>query len=199
MSLRLSSGMLLIGLLVLIALLVAFGPPERVLGVHVRVVYLHGAWVWTALAGFAAAATTGAAGLVLRRTSLQSWSVSLGRAATFFWVTYLPISLIAMQSNWNGLFLAEPRWRIGLDFAVAGVLLQVGLAVVARSAWASGMNVAYLLALAWSLASAQQVMHPSSPVFSSPSSMIQAYFVVLLVLCLLAGWQATRWLHPSSS
>jgi hypothetical protein len=199
MSPRRSSGFLLTALLVLIALLVAFGPPERVLGVHVRVVYLHGAWVWTALAGFAAAATTGAAGLILRRRSLQSWSESLGRSATFFWVTYLPISLIAMQSNWNGLFLAEPRWRIGLNFAVAAVLLQVGLAVLARSAWASGMNVAFLVALVWSLANAQQVMHPSSPIFSSPSPVIQGYFVALLLLCLLAGWQATRWLHPSSS
>src|SRR3972149_8993953 len=157
MSPRRSSGMLLTLLLVLIALLVAFGPPERVLGGHVRVVYLQGAWVWTALAGCATAAPTGAAGLVLRRGFLQTWSVSLGRSATFFWVTYLPISLIAMQSNWNGLFLAEPRWRIGLNFAVAAVLLQVGLAVLARPTWASGMNIAFLVALVWSLANFQQV------------------------------------------
>src|SRR3989337_2186353 len=109
MAPRRSSGMLLTASLVLIALLVAFGPPERVLGVHVRVVYLHGAWVWTALVGF----------------------------------------------------------------AVAAVLLQVGLAVLARSAWASGMNIAFLVALVWSLANAQQVMHPSSPIFSSPSLVIQ--------------------------
>jgi hypothetical protein len=199
MLLRLKPLPVLAALIGLIALLVAFGPPERILGGRVRVVYLHGAWVWTALAGFAAAAIVGTGGLVFRRRSLQLWSGALARAATVFWVTYLPMSLIAMQENWNGLFLEEPRWRIGLDFAVAAVLLQAGLVVLAQPAWASGLNTVFFGGLVTSLVTAPQVMHPASPIVDSPSIAIRAYFAVLLGLCLIAGWQLARWFHQVST
>jgi hypothetical protein len=195
---RISSIPILIALLGLVALLVAIGPPERTLGTDVRVVYLHGAWVWTALAGFAAAAIAGVAGLALRRRSLQTWSGSLARAAMVFWVTYLPISLVAMQLNWNGLFLDEPRWRIGLNYALAGVLLQAGLLVLARPVLASWLNAAFFSGLVYSLANAQQVMHPASPIVSSPSDAIRVYFGILVCLCLLAGWQLARWFQQTS-
>jgi hypothetical protein len=189
----------LIILIGLIALLVALGPPERILGARVRVVYLHAAWVWTALAGFAAAAVAGVAGLALRRKSLQSWSVSLAQTATVFWVTYLPISVVAMQENWNGLFLDEPRWRLGLDFAVAAILLQAGLLILARPAWAGGLNTAFFGALVLSLASTPQVMHPASAIVSSPSTTIQAYFAFLVCACLITAWQLARWLNQTST
>src|SRR3990170_6797747 len=127
--------------MLLISGFTALGPAERTLGVNVRVVYLHGAWVWTALACFVAAAGTGLAGLLSRRPALHYWSRALGRVGLFFWITYLPISLWAMQTNWNGLFLAEPRWRLGLIFGVAGLLLQVGLSLVENPAWASVFNI----------------------------------------------------------
>lgn len=189
---------ILIPLVGLIAFLVAFGPPERSLGMRVRVVYLHGAWVWTALAGFATAASAGAVGLAFRRRSLHTWSESFARAATIFWVTYLPISLVAMQANWNGLFLEEPRWRIGLDFAIVAVLLQVGLVGIGQPAWSSALNITFFGALVLALTSAQQVMHPTSPIIDSPSSEIRTYFAVLLGLCLIAGWQLARGLKRGS-
>jgi len=109
-----------------------------------------------------------------------------------FWVTYLPLSLLAMQASWKGLFLEEPRWRIGVDFAVIGVVLQAAILAIPRPAWASAINLGFLAALAWSLAGARQVIHPPSPVFSSESVAIRAFFTGLLILCLLAGWQLTR-------
>ena len=48
-------------LLILILGLSAIGPAEKTLGMRARVVYLHGVWVWTALAGFVAAAVCGVA------------------------------------------------------------------------------------------------------------------------------------------
>jgi len=110
-------------LLVAAAGFTLLGPAEKSLGANVRVVYLHGAWVWAALACFLAAAVLGAIGLILRGESLHRWSRALGRSGLFFWITYLPISMWAMQTNWNGLFLAEPRWRLAIVFAVGGLLL----------------------------------------------------------------------------
>lgn len=174
-------------------LLAAFGPRERSLGANVRLVYLHGAWVWTALVGFLAAALAGLAGLLVRRTAWQTTSVALGQAATFFWITYLPMSLLVMQANWNGLFLEEPRFRIGVNFAIVALLLQAAILVVRRPDWASGLNIFYLAGLSYSLVSSRAIMHPSSPIASSGLVSLQAYFLLLTFTCLMAGGQLSRW------
>lgn len=178
---------------VLIALLTAVGPAEKSLGVNVRVVYLHGAWVWTALAGFVAAGLAGALALLTRRDNLYRWSQALGRAGLLFWVTYLLISLWAMQTNWNGLFLAEPRWRLAAIFAVTGVLLQAGLALWNRPAAYALGNLAYIILLVGALLTTQDVLHPQSPILQSDSLVIKAYFISLYLLTLAAGFQVA-WL-----
>ncbi len=89
----------------------SLAPSERFPGSGTRLVYLHGAWVRTALIGLGAASLAGAAGL------------------------------------------------------------------------------------AWSLAGARQVMHTPSPIFSSESVAIRVFFMGLLILRLLVGWQLTRWLR----
>jgi hypothetical protein len=183
-----------------IAGLTAVGPAEKALGVNVRVVYLHGAWVWTALAAFLLAALLGLAGLLTRRETLHRWSKALGRTGLLFWITYLPLSIWAMQTNWNGLFLAEPRWRLGVVFAIGGLVLQAGLALIGEPAWASAGNIAYLLAIGLALQRAQQIMHPSSPIMESGSGRIQLFFAGLVLLCLLAAWQIARgWLYVDGS
>src|SRR5574342_286454 len=116
--------------LLVIALLAFFGPEEKSLGANVRIVYLHGAWVLSAEVAFVAAALAGLIAFIIKRDAFHQWSAALGRTGIIFWVTYLPLSLWAMQTNWNGLFLVEPRFRLALTFAIAGVLLQVGLWII---------------------------------------------------------------------
>jgi hypothetical protein len=181
-------------LIIVIAGLTALGPPEASLGASARLVYLHGAWVWTALISFGAAALAGVAGLVSRTRKLEEWSVALGQAGIFFWITYLPLSLWTMQASWNGLFLEEPRWRIGVNFAVGGLLLQVAILVLRRPEWGSALNILFAAGLAAALASAGRVMHPPSPIAESGSALIRGFFFALLVVCLLACWLLARWL-----
>jgi hypothetical protein len=114
------------------ALLAGLAPLERVLGSSARIVYLQGAWEWAALLAFSAAALAGLAGFLLRKKSLHRWSVGLGRSGTVFWLTSLLLSLAAMQTSWNGLYLAEPRWRLGVRFGLAAVLLQLAVTVFRR-------------------------------------------------------------------
>jgi hypothetical protein len=171
--------------------LAAAGPLEKSLGANVRVVYLHGAWVWTALLFFAAAGLAGAVGLALQREGLHAWSGALGRTGLLFWITYLPLSMWAMQANWNGLFLAEPRWRLGLAFAAGGILLQIGVALLERPAWTSAGNLLFFAILALTLPRVQQIMHPSSPILQSGSQTIQLFFFSLVLLCLLAAIQVS--------
>ena len=183
-----------------IAGLTAVGPAEKSLGANVRVVYLHGAWVWTALASFLLSALAGLAGLLTRREAVHRWSQALGRTGLLFWITYLPLSMWAMQTNWNGLFLAEPRWRLGVIFALGGIILQIGLALIDEPAWASAGNIVFILVLGLALQRSQQIMHPSSPVMESGSGRIQAFFAGLVLLCLLAAWQIARaWVRMERS
>jgi len=181
--------------LVAIALFTALAPAEKSLGVNARVVYLHGAWVWASLAAFLAAAAIGLAGFLTHRGVLHNWSRALGRAGLFFWISYLPISLWAMQTNWNGLFLAEPRWRMAVIFAIGGLLLQIGLTLLEHPAWASALNLGYILALLAALQSTEKVMHPPSPILDSNAWHIQLFFGGLLVLSLVAVWQVARWCY----
>jgi hypothetical protein len=175
----------LILILAMIATVTALGP-------NVRVVYLHGVWVWASLAAFLSAGVVGVLGLALRRLELHLWSHALGRTGLLFWITYLPISMWAMQANWNGLFLAEPRWKLAVVFAVSGLLLQVGVSLLEDPAWASAANIVYVMSLFLGLQNTQNVMHPPAPILSS-NAHIQLYYTFLLLLALLAAWQTARW------
>jgi hypothetical protein len=181
--------------LVIIAGITLLGPSEKSLGPNVRVVYLHGAWVWTGLIAFVAAAAAGLGGLILHREVLHRWSRAIGRTGLIFWISYLPISMWAMQTNWNGLFLAEPRWRLALVFAIGGLLLQIGLTLVEEPAWTSAANLVYCVALFLALQNIEDVMHPRSPILSSDAWRIQLFFAGLLLLTVLAAAQLALWLY----
>ena len=177
----------------IIAILAFFGPEEQSLGSNVRIVYLHGAWVLTAEIAFLFAALAGLLGLLLRRDLFHAWSSALGRTGILFWVTYLPLSLFAMEANWNGLFLAEPRFRLAMIFAITGELLQLGLWVF-NLPWLTSLgNILYIITLRAIFASAENIMHPPpSPIFNSGNYTIIGFFVALNLLAWLAAYFLTR-------
>ena len=178
---------------IVIALLALFGPEEKSLGANVKIVYLHGAWVLAAELAFVAAAIAGVVAFITKRDVFHRWSAALGRAGIFFWVTYLPLSLWAMQTNWNGLFLSEPRFRLALIFAVTGVLLQVGLWIINTNWVTSLANIIFIVVLRVIFSSADNVMHPPpSPIFNSGNFVIIGFFLALIALTLLAAFFMTR-------
>ena len=178
---------------IVIALLALFGPEEKSLGANVRIVYLHGAWVLSAEVAFVAAALSGLIALITKRGIFHQWSAALGRTGIFFWVTYLPLSLWAMESNWNGLFLSEPRFRLAVIFAVTGVLLQVGLWLINMDWITSVANLIFIVVLRVIFATADNIMHPPpSPIFSSGNLVIIGFFLALIALTLLASYFMTR-------
>ena len=178
---------------IVIALLALFGPEEQSLGANVRIVYLHGAWVLTAELVLLMAGLAGLIGLITPRKAFHGWSAALGQAGIFFWVTYLPLSLWAMESNWNGLFLAEPRFRLALIFAVTGVLLQAGLWLINMDWITSLANIIFIVVLRVAFATASNVMHPPpSPIFNSGNYAIIGFFVGMILLTLVAAYFLTR-------
>jgi hypothetical protein len=170
-----------------------FGPEEQSLGSNVRIVYLHGAWVLAAEVAFAAAALAGLLALVMRRKNLHHWSAALGRTGIVFWLTYLPLSLWAMEANWNGLFLAEPRFRLALTFAIVSTLMQIGLWLIGINWVTSLANLVFFIALRVVFSTASNVMHPPpSPIFSSGFWDIIIFFVMLNIFAWVAAFFLTR-------
>jgi len=190
---RFSPLLLFFVTVLVIAVLALFGPEEGSLGSNVKIVYLHGAWVLAAEVAFAAAALVGLLALVLRRERLHQWSAALGRTGIVFWLTYLPLSLWAMQANWNGLFLAEPRFRLALIFAVTGSLLQIGLWLIDID-WVSSLaNLIFFVALRVVFSTASNIMHPPpSPIFNSGLWNIIIFFIALNIFAWLAAFFLTR-------
>lgn len=191
---RLKSPLALFFITILvIAVLAFFGPEEKSLGANVRIVYLHGAWVLAAEVAFLAAGIVGLLGLAARKESFHRWSAALGRTGIIFWLTYLPLSLLAMEANWNGLFLAEPRFRLALIFAVTGVLLQLGLWLFNIDWLTSLGNLVFIIALRLVFSSAQNVMHPPpSPIFNSGNYSIIGFFILLNLLAWAAAYFLTQ-------
>ena len=173
--------------LVLLLAAAALAPLENTLGGNIRLVYLHGAWVWAGLGSFAAAAISGLLGLIFHSQKWHRWSRAFGLTGLAVWLTYLPMSLLVMQMNWGGLYFDEPRWRIPFTFAVTGVLLQAGLWLLGKPVVTSLANSLFAAALFRGLFGAENVMHPDSPVFTSPSTTIRLYFGILLILAYLAA------------
>jgi len=174
--------------------LTAIGPQEKSLGDNVRIVYLHGAWVLTAEMALGLAGLTGLFAILTRRTALHRWSAALGRTGIFFWVTYLPLALWAMQANWNGLFLSEPRFRAAVILAATGILLQIGVTLIARPVLTSLINVFFFVALQITISHAAYIMHPPpSPIFGSGILSIELFFIGIIFLTMAAAYFLTRW------
>jgi hypothetical protein len=190
--------------LIVIGLLAAFGPEEKSLGANVRIVYLHGAWVLVAQAAFILAGIIGVFGLLSgiipllanRQAVIYRGSAAMGLTGLAFWVTYLPLSMWAMQANWSGLFLAEPRFQLALTFAIVGILLQASLWLFSQP-WLTALgNIVFVIALFYTFSNAEYVMHPPpSPIFGSGLSSIIIFFVSLIALTGLAAFFLFRfWL-----
>ncbi|MFC2028329.1 hypothetical protein ACFLTX_00190 [Chloroflexota bacterium] len=181
--------------LIAIGILTFFGPQEESLGSNVRLVYLHGAWVLTAEMAFIAAGLIGTIALLFKKLRFHTWSEALGQTGILFWITYLPMSLWAMQANWNGLFLAEPRFRLAMIFAVTGLLLQIGLWIMQVQWLTSLANIAFIITLRLVFATAANIMHPPpSPIFNSGNIILIAFFVLLNLLTWFAAVLVARWL-----
>ena len=183
--------------LVLIAAAALLSPAEETLGWLMKLVFLHGTWVWTGILLYGLAGVTGFVGfsaLLTGRGALWArLSQTFGLTSLFFWLTYLPMSMIVTYLSWGGFFFAEPRWRIPLTFAVGGILLQAGLYVMSDLRLTTLSNLIFGAALWASVLNVESVLHPDSPVSNSGSMLIQAFFMGMLLLALVFGLQLTAW------
>ncbi len=177
-----------------ILVIIFFIPEEKTLGSAIRMIYLHGAWVWTGVILYILAGIAGLIAVVARKQQVHRWSAAFGRIAVFFFITYLPMALLVMQQNWNGLFFAEPRWSIPFSLTVASVLVQTGIYFINQPVLTSLINMGFGTLLVMNFTKLQSVLHPESPIQQSGSMLIKVMFYLVLVMTTLMGMVLSRWI-----
>ena len=178
------------------ALSLAWAAPNDVtLAGTSKVVYLHGALVWTSLLTLTAAGVVGFAALVAMRfkrdNALHAWTLALGRTGLIFWAAYIPISMLASRMAWNAVFLAEPRYTTAFRVLAAGIIVQVIVWLVNRPIVSSSLH-AVLAGVIWELLlTTPSVLHPDNPILRSTPS-IQFFFGLIVLACGMAALQVVR-------
>jgi len=162
-------------------------PQEKTLGSSIRLIYFHGAWIWTGILLFAGAGLLGFAALLWKNKNLFTWCHAAGLAGLFYWLTYLPMSLWVMNVSWGGFFFDEPRWRVPFTFAIVGTLLQFGLWLMNSKQITAVANTLFAAALIMALASLTSILHPESPVLQSNSTLLKTLFLLLFSVSFAGG------------
>lgn len=182
--------------LALIVLAAFLAPIEKTLGANIRLIYVHAAWVWAGKLAFGLSAISGLLALILpRRESLAHLSRSIAYTALFFWLTYLPMSLIVMQVNWGGFFFDEPRWRQPFLLGVIAILVQAAVWFFNNNRVTALANLIFGVVLWWQLGGAENVLHPDNPIGASGSSAIMGSYTLILILTLILGAQIALWIY----
>ena len=188
------------------ALALAWAAPSDVtLAGTSKVVYLHGALVWTALLTLTAAGVLGCvalAAMLVRRSRVQrttaphAWTLALGRTGLVFWLAYIPVSMLASRMAWNAVFLAEPRYVTAFRVLAIGVIVQVVIMLFNHPVLSSALHVAQAVALWALLLNTPSVLHPDNPILRSTPS-IQFFFGLIVLACGLAALQVARLIWPT--
>lgn len=193
-------GVSLLALAIAVLALAWAAPSDVTLAGTSKVVYLHGALVWTALLTLTAAGALGlaalAATLVRPGNALHAWTLALGRTGLLFWAAYIPVSMLASRLAWNAVFLAEPRYTTAFRVLAIGVITQVIVMLVNRPVVSNGLHAAQAVVLWLLLLTTPSVLHPDNPILRSAPS-IQFFFGLIVLACGVAALQVARWWRKS--
>ena len=182
--------------LALVALLLAWLAPNDVtLKNTSKVVYIHGALVWTAMLTLTAAGVVGLAALAVmplkQDNALHAWTLALGRTGLVFWVAYMPVSMLASQMAWNAVFLAEPRYTTAFRVLAIGVIVQMLVFLFNRPVISSVLHAAQAAIMWVMLLTTPSILHPNNPILRSVPS-IQFFFGLIVLACGVAALQVAR-------
>jgi hypothetical protein len=188
------------------ALLFAWAAPNDVtLKGTSKVVYIHGALVWTSLLTLTAAGVLGAAAVWVKHgDTMHAWTLALGRTGLLFWLAYIPVSMLASRMAWNAVFLAEPRYTTAFRVLAIGIIVQVIVFLFNHPAISSGLHAAQAVIVWVMLLTTPSILHPDNPILRSVPS-IQFFFGLIVLACGVAALQVARliadWMpgaHPAN-
>lgn len=195
-------------MLVLLVVWVVLAPSESRLGNLVKLVFVHGALVWTGLLAFSIAGALGLLSLVLShlvgsvapalRLSAPVWyrgTEAAGLGALIIWLATVVSSMAVTGLTWGQLVAwNEPRVQAtGLILLAALALLIVARLVANRDFTAI---VGVLMGIVpWILVQrAGVIRHPVDPIGESQSAAIQIFYLLILLTVVGLGLTLIAWL-----
>lgn len=171
-------------------------PTERTLGQTVKLVYIHGALVRTAILLFALGIPLNLLGAFRPSGGRLVWGKAVVWAAVLIWLAHTLFSMITTYAAW-GIFIAwyEPRTRF--TFILAGVsLVIIGAAWFVDDARFTATVFAILGGLVLGLMPQLGVMqHPLDPIGTSTSDSIRWFYAAILIITIGLGGLLTLWLR----
>jgi hypothetical protein len=180
-----------VGLTLAAGLILWFSPAEQTLGQGMKWVYIHVAFIWTAMLGML---IVGGLSLLQVFSDQAGWRL-WGRAAS--WVTLgllalaILTSVIVMQVNWGGISWDEPRTQSLLRATAVWIIAHIaGPWIPDRRV--RGLLVAVAIAVALlPMRFGPLVIHPQDPLGMSSSNAIRLDSVALFGVALAASASLT--------
>lgn len=177
-------------LFVLLVIWVLLSPSETRLGSLVKLVYVHGALVWTGLLTFSVAGLLGLVALVVRRPIWYHGTQSAGLAALIVWCIYVISAMAVTGLTWGQLIAwNEPRVRATGLILVAALLLFLVTRLVKQDLFTAWVNLIMGIVPWVVVRQADVIRHPVDPIGGSGSTAIQSYY--WLIVLTVAGLAAT--------
>ena len=188
------------GLLILLAVLLWLSPAEQTLGQAVKLVYLHGTLVRTAMIVFAISLPINLLALIRPQKNWATWGKAFVWGAATIWLAHTLFSMVTTYITW-GIAIAwfEPRTRF--TFAVAGAsVIFVAAAHFVNNTRFSSLSFTVLGGLILSLLPRLGIIqHPLDPIGTSTSDAIRAFYAAILVITLILGGLLIIWFQAKFS
>lgn len=179
-------------LLALIVILQAgiliISPEEATIGVGIKPVYLHVSLTWTGMIWLLVSAVWGVVILIWPKMALSQWQRNMFTVAIILYIAGFLISLYASWLNWGGIPYQEPRIRAAINVVVSGIAAWILQDLLSKRWLKALLPVIPVIYILVGGRSPRMVLHPDSPVATSPLG-IKATFISMLVLAVfLSFW-----------
>jgi len=184
---------LVAGAVLFTILLAWLAPSEATLGDAVKLIYVHAALMWVGFALLTIGGIAGAAYLFWRRDAFIGWSYgcSVVGVALLFGTGIL--GSISAKITWGAIFWAEPRMAMLGQILFSAIIVAAAVRI-SGSKVLGGSACFGLAVIAWVLViRTERVIHPVSPIFSSESTAIKVFPLLITVMIAFAGLQMVRY------
>jgi len=196
---KMQMGGLSVGLVIVLGALLWLSPAEKTLGNTIKLVYLHGALVRTAMLLMAVSLPVNLVALVTRRPTWYRWGQSIIWAAVGVWLVHTVVSMFTTHAAW-GVYIAwyEPRTRFTFAAAGVGVLVLLAARFVDSPQFSAAAFAVLALLMMSMLPRLGLIQHPLDPIGTSTSQAIKGYYAAILVTCALLGGLFSKWLYDNA-
>lgn len=173
-------------------LLIWLSPEDIQLGSVLKLVYLHGALISTALFLFTA---VGFVSLIsfFRKNAGFSLLFAIEKTAIIFWIAATVAGNITSQLAWGGIFLGEPRLQATILISLISISIYFISSALDNPKIISFLGIGLALSVWALMIRAGRVMHPDNP-FSVSGFSIRFFFVAITVVFLITSIQTVWWM-----